>query len=416
MKFLLLIFATISFSSVAQQTKYFRHLRYNHVSPFIEITGIHPINNGTQNTSSHYAFKYDSLNRISEIINNHYHTEKRHPLASLGVHKVLFTYKDGKEIRTFFDPNNKRISNDRGVYKEVFIVDKNNMKTQLIFYDLDNNLMESNWKIAKYKWQKKKKYIVEKRYNLKNEFVNLSPYFKFGITGIVLNKKGESKANYNLNNNYKPINNKVGVAAYKDVYDSKGNHIRYSYYNEDDKLVMNQWKFAIGEKHYDSLGNNTELHLFDENKKLLSKRNVYSNALVKLSSKATKADTLEIKKRSLGYLKALQELKPNLMAEVLNDSLNKVTIGYDRKIKKQYGRRTTKDQMILFAKNWNKSGAKFPLNPKNEVTILDIYNRIANVKIVSDNWVEYLQFIKLDGKWQIINLIWQHKDVKRYGD
>lgn len=70
--------------------------------------------------------------------------------------------------------------------------------------------------------------------------------------------------------------------------------------------------------------------------------------------------------------------------------------------------------MIAYAKSWNKSDAKFPLNPKNEIKILDIYNRIANVKIVSDNWVEYLQLIKLDDKWEIMNIIWQYRDIRMY--
>jgi len=102
------------------------------------------------------------------------------------------------------------------------------------------------------------------------------------------------------------------------------------------------------------------------------------------------------------------------MHEVLNDSLNKVTIGWDRSTKKEYSKRTTKEQMIAFANSWNKSNTKFPVPPNNKVIILDIYNRIANVKLVSDNWVEYLHLMKLDGMWQIVNLIWQYKDVDRY--
>ncbi len=52
--------------------------------------------------------------------------------------------------------------------------------------------------------------------------------------------------------------------------------------------------------------------------------------------------------------------------------------------------------MIEFTKNRNKSGARFPLNATQIIEILDIYNHIVSVKIVSDNWVENLQLIKLD--------------------
>jgi hypothetical protein len=110
----------------------------------------------------------------------------------------------------------------------------------------------------------------------------------------------------------------------------------------------------------------------------------------------------------------LEEGQAAVYWEVMNDSLNKITIGWDRSTKKEFAQATSKKQMIDFATSWNKSNTKFPLKPNNQLTILDIYNRIATVKLVSDNWVEYLHLIKLDDKWSIINLIWQHKDINRY--
>lgn len=412
----LLVCLGFSLSSFAQNTKYYRQLRYNHVSPFIEIAGIHPIDSVSASKTSHYIFKYDTSNRISEIVNNHYHTEKTHPLASLGAYKVLFTYKDGKEIRTFYNPNNKRITNERGVYKEIYLVGKNNVKKQLNFFDLDDKPIESNWKIAEYKWTETETYILEKRYNLKKELVNLSPYFEFGITGIIIDKNGIPKGHYNLNEKLEVVDNYFGTASYQDTYDNLGNHIKYTYHNSNDELIMNQWNYAIGEKIYDEQGNNIQLNLYDTKNKIIDTRHIYSNASIKLSPIATQKDSLEIKKKSLGYLEALQQLQPELMNNVLNDSLNKITIGYDRGEMKQFGRATTKKQMIEFAKDWNKTGTKFPFNPNNQIKILDIYNRIATVKLISDNWVEYLQLIKLDSNWQIMNLIWQYKDVKMYGE
>jgi hypothetical protein len=70
--------------------------------------------------------------------------------------------------------------------------------------------------------------------------------------------------------------------------------------------------------------------------------------------------------------------------------------------------------MIAFANSWKRSNTKSPIQSNNQITILDIYNRITIVKLVSDNWVEYLPLIKLDGKWSVINLIWQHKAINRY--
>jgi len=418
MKFLkLFLLLCITSSLYAQNdfsTQHYRHLRYNHVSPYLDLAGTYPIDSETAKSTSHYIFKYDGTNRIIEIINNHYHTEKKHPLASIGVYKVVITYPKGQEVRTFFDKNDNRITNDREVYKEVYYYNKRSFKGKLQFFDLDNKPMESNWGISEYHWSKHKKLIIEKRYDLANNEVALSPYFKFGTTGILIDKNGYPKAHYNLDDDLKIIANDKGTASYQDIYDANGNHAQYSYHDANNDLVTNQWGFAYGVKKYDAIGNQIGLEQFDTDKKKIREREVPTNTAIELASKASQKDSTEIKRIALGYLVALQDLKPELMNEVMNDSLNKITIGWDRASKKEYVRATTKAQMIEFATSWNKSNTQFPFNPSNEVTILDIYNRIATVKLVSDNWVEYLQLIKQDGTWSIVNLIWQYKDVKRY--
>lgn len=412
--FLLLFITSTLYAQNDFSTEYYRQLRYNHVSPYIPLAGIYPIDSTNAQSTSHYIFKFDDSNRLVEIINNHYFTEKQHALASIGVYKLVIDYTNNQATRTFFDKNGKRISNDRDVYKEVYSVNKKGFTSNLKFYDLEDKPMESNWEIAEYKWSKHKKLIIEKRYNLKNESVPLSPYFQFGVTGILLDKNGAPKAHYNLDTDLNIINNDVGTASYQDTFDDIGNHIKYSYHDADDNLVMNQWGFAYGIKVYDNLGNQIGLNQFNPDGEQIRSRPIYSNTTLEYAAQASEKDTLEIQKKSLGYLKALQELKPDLMNDVMNDSLNKVSIGYDRESRKEYAKATTREDMMAFANNWNKANNRFPLAPNDDVTILDIYNRIATVKIVSDNWVDYLHLIKLDGEWSIINIIWQHKDINRY--
>nr|WP_321243367.1 nuclear transport factor 2 family protein [uncultured Psychroserpens sp.] len=411
---ILLVISISAFGQNNELQKHYRHISYNHVSPYIAFIGTHQIDKATAENTSHYVFKENEKGQLIEILNNHYHTEKTHPLASIGAYRTVINYKGNKEIRIFFDPNGKRVTNDRGVYKEVYYYDSKQFKNKLEFLDLEDQPMESNWKVAQYQWLKKKKLIIEKRFNLKGEFVNVSPYFAFGITGIELYKNGTPKAHYNLDENLKVKNNSVGVASYQDTFDAYGNHVKFSYHDTANALVMNQWNYAIGEKVYDDIGNQIGLRRYDETNALLMDVPTPSNIKTTLSDVATAKDSLAIKNRALGYLIGLQKLNPKLMDEVMNDSLNKVTIGYDRQTRKEYAKRTTHAQMIAFANSWNKGNNKFPFKPNNQVVILDIYNRMANVKLVSDNWVEYLHLMKLDGNWQIINLIWQHKDVGRY--
>jgi hypothetical protein len=44
-----------------------------------------------------------------------------------------------------------------------------------------------------------------------------------------------------------------------------------------------------------------------------------------------------------------------------------------------------------------------------EVTILDRFENAAAVKIVASDWIDYLQVGKVDGRWVIINVLWEKK-------
>ncbi len=392
--------------------KYYRHIRYNHTSPHVPILGIYPITKNEADTTSHYVFIQNAKGELVEIINRHYHTQRQHPLTTFGAYRILFTYDADKEVRTFYDPNGKRVTNDRGVYKEVF-KRKKDFVTDLYFYDEEDKPMLSNWGVARYHWKKHKKLVVENRYNLTDSSVNISPYFAFGTTGILYDKNGYPKATYNLDSNLTPLENAAGVASYHDIYDKNGNHTLYEYHDKDDKLTLNQWGFAYGTKKYDHKGNQIGRAVYDEQHKLLNEREDYSNVYTKMAPPVTANDSSEIMRVALGYLIALQKLKPELMNEVMHKQLAKRTIGFDFGEKKETLKETTYEQMLSFAESWNKSGNKFPVNPHNQVTILDIYQKAASVKLVSDNWYEYLHLAKINGHWKIVNLLWLYKDFRK---
>jgi hypothetical protein len=42
-----------------------------------------------------------------------------------------------------------------------------------------------------------------------------------------------------------------------------------------------------------------------------------------------------------------------------------------------------------------------------DVTILDVYENAASVKIVASDWVDYLHLARWNGEWKIINVLWE---------
>jgi Putative lumazine-binding len=46
---------------------------------------------------------------------------------------------------------------------------------------------------------------------------------------------------------------------------------------------------------------------------------------------------------------------------------------------------------------------------QKDITILDRFNNAAVVKIVASGWVDYLEEVKFNGQWKIINVLWELK-------
>ena len=46
---------------------------------------------------------------------------------------------------------------------------------------------------------------------------------------------------------------------------------------------------------------------------------------------------------------------------------------------------------------------------RKDVTILDIFGNAASVKSVMADWIDYMQMAKVDGRWVIVNVLWEYK-------
>ncbi len=46
---------------------------------------------------------------------------------------------------------------------------------------------------------------------------------------------------------------------------------------------------------------------------------------------------------------------------------------------------------------------------QKDVTVLDIYQNAASAKIVASDWIDYLHLAKFNGRWVIVNVLWELK-------
>ncbi|ASW73968.1 hypothetical protein CJF12_06450 [Chryseobacterium piperi] len=71
--------------------------------------------------------------------------------------------------------------------------------------------------------------------------------------------------------------------------------------------------------------------------------------------------------------------------------------------------------MVLLAeKSYNRKKDRFPIVPKKEIKFLDVSDKTASVKLIADEWIDYMHLVKLNGTWKIINVLWQYNDSSHH--
>lgn len=128
----------------------------------------------------------------------------------------------------------------------------------------------------------------------------------------------------------------------------------------------------------------------------------------------TKQDSLAIKQVALDYIESQHEPNPAQMSNALHPRMVKRTFWKDKATNKDYIRETTTESMILLAESFNKKADQFPNLPRKEVILLDVSERTASVKLIADDWIDYMHIVKINGVWKIINILWQFNDTSKH--
>lgn len=50
-----------------------------------------------------------------------------------------------------------------------------------------------------------------------------------------------------------------------------------------------------------------------------------------------------------------------------------------------------------------------PYSRQAEVRVLDVYDHMATVAVLSEPFMDYLHLARFDGRWLIVNVIWQER-------
>jgi hypothetical protein len=128
---------------------------------------------------------------------------------------------------------------------------------------------------------------------------------------------------------------------------------------------------------------------------------------VNAQTSVSDADRQAITQTALDYVEGWYEGNPERMERALHPDLAKRVVFSDEK------GRSRLDQMSAMGlvQGVKRGGGKDTPKEKQQkdITILDVFQNTASVKTVMSGWIDYMHMAKVNGRWVIVNVLWEVK-------
>jgi hypothetical protein len=119
------------------------------------------------------------------------------------------------------------------------------------------------------------------------------------------------------------------------------------------------------------------------------------------------ADSAAIRQTALDYIEGWYEGTAERMERALHPELVKRIVNTDAR-----GRSSLGEMGALTLINKVKAGLgrETPTDQRRrDVRILDIFGNTASVRVDAVTWVDYLHIAKWNGRWVIVNVLWEER-------
>lgn len=126
--------------------------------------------------------------------------------------------------------------------------------------------------------------------------------------------------------------------------------------------------------------------------------------LTRTADAQSAADSADIRATALDYIEGWYTGDAERMTRALHPDLAK-RIVVSRDGASRLGQQGA-EQLI----NGTRAGGgrnTAPERRRTEVRILDIFQNVASVRIDAGGWIDYLHVAKFDGRWVIVNVLWE---------
>jgi Putative lumazine-binding len=120
------------------------------------------------------------------------------------------------------------------------------------------------------------------------------------------------------------------------------------------------------------------------------------------------ADATAIRQTALDYIEGWYEGNPERMERALHPELAKRIVRTNPQ--NNQSRLDQMSAMSLVQGTRRGGGRNTPKErQQKDVTILDVYEGAASVKVIASDWIDYLHMARFNGRWVIVNVLWELK-------
>lgn len=119
------------------------------------------------------------------------------------------------------------------------------------------------------------------------------------------------------------------------------------------------------------------------------------------------ADSAAIRQTALDYIEGYYEANAERMERALHPELAKRIVRTNPQGRSSLGQMSA---LTLVQGTRSGGGRDIPRDQQQkDVAILDIYQNAASVKVVAASWIDYVHLAKWNGRWVIVNVLWELK-------
>ena len=128
-----------------------------------------------------------------------------------------------------------------------------------------------------------------------------------------------------------------------------------------------------------------------------------------LAPVAAPEDLEGIRHACLDYAEGWYNADPERMRRCLHPQLVKRTLMRDSQTGTWLLRRPADAEMMVGFTEQGGGSALPEAQRINEVLIYDVFRHVASAKVLSTEYVDYVQLAKFDDQWLIVNVLWERK-------